>query len=187
MDAGGGASQVRGANPFFTTSESTLNVGVALNFTAAVQLTRVNSRGRVFFGASHRYLTASDNQAEFGLQTTYPVLRFAFPGLFLTLGATPIVWRKDTATGVDGWHRVLNSVSYLAEVGIEYGLSPEASLIAAGTGQIVSLAGQTSPKPSFDLTAQIRIYFFPRSSGDSSSSSSDYLDGWRYPFGVQRN
>ncbi len=189
VEAGGGLSRIYGTQPFFGTSEATLGYGVALGFTTAVQLTRVNSRARIFFGVSHRYDTGSDAGAQFGLQAMYPMLRLALPGLFLSAGATPFAWRKDTSAGQDGWIRTTNSIAYLGEAGIEYGLSPEASLLAVATGQAVSTSGSTSPKPCFDVTAQIRIYFLPsQNEGGASSgpSSSDFLEGWRYPFGIPK-
>ncbi len=189
VEAGGGLSRIYGTQPFFGTSESTLGYGVALGFTAAVQLTQVNSRARVFFGLSHRYDTGSDAAAQFGLQAIYPMLRLALPGLFLSAGATPYAWRKDTGAGRDGWNRLSGSIAYLGEAGIEYGLSPEASLLAVATGQAVNTSGTTSPKPCFDVTAQIRIYFLPSQNEkgtDSGVSAKDYLEGWRYPFGIPR-
>lgn len=188
-DAGGGIARLLAPGPFFQTGDSSLGTGTALSASGALQITPVNSRVRLFFGAAYRYTTGSDDSASFALQGIYPMLRLALPGLYVSVGATPLLWGRDVATSGDGWRRRMGSVGYFSEVGIEYGLSPEASLIAAVGGQVVNSSGTLSPRPALDLTAQIRIYFFPLRPGEGAGargSSSDFLDGWRYPFGIPK-
>jgi len=188
-EAGGGLSRVMGAGSLFNTSTSTLGTGTGLNASALVQLTPVNSRVRVFVGLTHRYVTGSDAGVSLGVQGLFPMMRFAFPGLFIGIGWTDHIWVKNPGTGKDGWQRAFEAHGVVSEAGIEYGLSPEASLTATATALWVNQGGVTSPSPSADVTLGIRIYFFPLRPGEGAGGGnpSNYSNGWRYPFGLPKN
>jgi hypothetical protein len=182
LDVGGGLAFIRQSQALLRSSASDLGSGAAFHLAIIGNLSRPTASTLPQFGLMHRIATGSDSAASYGLQSTYPVFRLESQKLFLTLGATPFVFRGiGSAFGLD-WVR--GAYGFLGELGFHYPITPEISFGASGAAQTVLMSGNLSPRPTLEFSAFMRLFFGrgERAATDEDRDMGPY-HGWRYPYG----
>lgn len=194
IETNGGVASLMGSRTYFDNrTQDTLKLGIALNVTAAVDLSPKKDRVRVHLGVQQRVGMGSDGTGHYGVMATYPMIRVESMKLYLGFGISPLVWSHTSpAFSLTGWDTHHPRMSYLAEIGSQWPITPEISFIAQGAGQMVRLQGGTfSPKPSLEATVGFRFFVGGGSSAfakaERESVPLEEYSGWRYPFGSEMN
>lgn len=183
----GGVSQVREASPFFGGGEAkTLAFGAAIDFGLFTGFTPKNKKNifELQVGIQGHYVTATASGGAVSMLTPYPVVRLQAARLFLTAGASPLVYKTTPASS--SFTPSTGSIAVLGELGLLWPITPEFSLGLVAGGEAVSTGGTLSPKPAAELTILMRFYFKLfgiGGDGNGSGRSSIEWNGWRYPFG----
>lgn len=186
VDTGAGVSQMRSGANLFGSAPQVMGLGASVHLTGALNLSRPAAGAQAHLGLQYRYTTITDNSASYSLHAPYLILRLQASRLFLTLGATPFLWKSFTdAQGAGSFSNSGASLSALGEVGFDVPITPEVSLTLTAGNQLISINNRYTW--AHDFTAGFR-FFFGKARGRSSSGSRkmDDYPGWRYPWGMPK-
>ena len=183
----GGVTQIRGAAPFFGTGiPATADMGAAFNLSLAYSTSGGQIPFEVQIGLNHRLSTGSNGtESSYSLMASYPMVRIQMSQIFVTVGATPLIWRRvEPSAGIENFSMPSSAWSYLGEAGFLWSVTPQFSLGTAAAAQFVKAGEEMSPQPVAEVTAVLRFYFgFSGGGSGARSNSSNEFKGWRYPFG----
>ena len=185
VETAGGVAKFQQASPFYGASAPN-STGIGYDTDIAL-MANLGSGGPIEFhvGLQNRLSSASAGSQNYLFEALYPEVRVQFSRIYLSFGATPLVWmRNQTTPGLDQIASASGALSMLGEAGMLWPITPEFSLGLAAGAQAVKSSGTLSPKPILDGTVLMRFYFGFFKSG--SEASSDEFKGWRYPFGHLR-
>jgi hypothetical protein len=183
VDAGGSITHIKAPEPFYGTGVSSVEFGYGLNFGIFTTFTERSPALNLQFGLEDRYTSSAAGAPGDSMQfmAVYPVLRLQLSRLFLSVGATPLVYRGDTINGVStSLTSVSGAISYLGEAGLLMPVTPKFSFGASGSGEWVDSGSTLSPKPILAANFFMRFYF---DFGSGETMNSSEFKGWRYPFG----
>src|SRR3989338_6506003 len=148
----------------------------------AIGLNRPNAPVVFHFGIQHRLATASRGTDYFGLQATYPFLRAEWSAIYITAGATPLIWKRAMReSGIDNFNQMAGSLAILAELGFAFFITPEVSFLAGATGQALRSPAGAGPYV-LDVTVGFRFFYGTY----EKTRDRRPFDGFRYPKGWQR-
>lgn len=121
------------------------------------------------------------------MQSLYPILRIQTGDVFVTLGGTVFNFGKANG-GLTSFDRLPSgTVSFLAEGGYLYPITPEVGFGFTLATRFALSAGAFNAKPLLECGALFRFYYGKGGGGSSIvRQSSDSYDGFRYPMGWQR-
>jgi hypothetical protein len=196
FEMGAGAAQIRGAEEFFGGSTpDNLDFGATLNFTLAVNFGEPRSPAAFHFGLQHRYISGAGENQAFAMQASYPILRIEIQKFFITLGATPFMWKRaQTTAGLDAFSMPEASLAALVELGGQWAITPSVAFVLAMAGQTVrSSEAGFSPKLAIEGNVALRFYF-GKGGTEINAASKSYgsggmgeYNGFRYPYGMDSN
>jgi hypothetical protein len=179
-DAGGSIVQIHSPSPFWANGAPNASIGYGLNYGIWTTFSNNDPALNLQFGVVNRYSSASGNGATYGFMAAYPVLRLQISRIFISAGATPLVWQSLDYNGVSyGIQRAVGAMSYLGEAGILFPITPKFSFGASATAEYVKQNSVSSPSPIGSANLLMRFYF----DFDNGSHQSSEFRGWRYPFG----
>ncbi len=185
FEFGGGVAQMEKSSAFYGGSTpNSLGLGGSYLFGAGLRI--ASDSVPLHLAIQHRLVMASSGSTSYGLQTTYPILRAYFPGVYLGFGFTPLVWKKSgSGVLVESYQHVTSATAMLGEIGFEMPITPEVSFNLSATGQLVQASGGGGLGPTYEGTASFRFFY-----GQGASSrirNRGKFRGWRYPFGIELN
>lgn len=185
----GGYSIIKGGDPLLGSAASgmlayggSFNGAIAIDITTSKRKTSTKNL-KFHLGVQHRLAKGWAGTESYGLQATYPFARLESFNIYVSLGATPIVF-----SSVAGGSYGLQTKTYgaMAEVGYDYVITPEASFIASLGSQIIRAPSGYGPMPTFELTVGMKFtYGGPPNFVKNDRDYGDY-EGERYPFGWEK-
>lgn len=188
VDGGGGYSLIASGDSLLTHPDApSISLGTGSGIGAQLGfyygLNDPKATVLIHLGLSGRYSTYSNDFASYAVQSLYPTLRLQFENFYVGGGATPLLYRKVTAApNISQTARAgKNALGLLAEAGFELPITPEIAFLLTGSGQLVT-GGGGSPF-LLDFGAAFRLFF---GSYKSSTRSGKY-EGYRYPYGVEKD
>jgi hypothetical protein len=186
FEFGGGVAQLEKTSAFFRSgAPDSLSMAPTYQFAAGIRIFK--GALPVHFGLQHRIVTASDGTNGYGLQTTYPMLRFDGYRIYFGIGWTPLV-RKSSVTGgsagiLGGYSSETGTTAWLGEIGVQFPITPEVSFNVQTSTQWVYSPSGPGPQPSMEITALFR--FFYGSEKNTKAPDRRKYEGFRYPYGVE--
>ena len=178
VDAGGGLSKL--------STPAGLTSGTATELAVLFPFTHPSSQIGLHFGAMHRTSSATSGATYYGLQAIYPVIRLEALRVFITGGATAVtLWSRARGNaGFDGFKRVSGFAAY-GEAGYEHPITPEISIIASAFGEFYSAGSPDGLASQTSISGLLGFRLFYGAPAPSSGPPRG-LEGWRYPFGLEK-
>ena len=194
VDASAGFNRIlKGATYFDTGSTETPTGGAGINLAVLYRVNPFNVRLPIHIGLQHRMSTGTLSTESVGVQALYPIVRAQLQRIYISVGATPLVWNKvGGSSGLALYSKKsVGTFAGVAEAGYEFPITPEISLaggVATQYARTASVADATYM--TFEYFGMFRFYFgtppdFDARDQDRDNDRDKYR-GYRYPYGVPR-
>lgn len=151
--------------------------GMGANATLAYYLVAPYKPISVHFGVQARTVSAGTNS----VRGAYPLLRFEWGRLNLGFGASPLLY-VDSGNGMT---KLPSGMGILSEAIFRMPITPEIDFGLAASMESISGAPAGTPTSDMTFTAFFRLFYFLGE--EKSGGSHSGYQGWRYPYGVEKN
>jgi len=195
VDVGGGISMIRGAEPFLgPTAPSSLGTGTAFGVGLG-WIPKAGASLPIHLGLNYLTENASTSSGKYSVQAAYPTLGIQWRSFSVAAGYSPFVWRDTSSSGLSFLStRAAGSTGLLYLAGYELSITPEFSFALSAGMQRISTAGVASPNPVTDFILSFRFYgggssntYTKPQDRQKSQRGDGKYEGYRYPFGLEKN
>lgn len=178
LETGVGASEVFPTHSF----------GLAMNLGILGELKLDPGEPEIHLGIQTRLSNFVSEGTYYGLMAPYAVARIQWPNVFISGGASSLVWGGQSSNPSSSrFSMIYQATSYFAEVGGLWPLIPTFSLGFSAAATFAKNNYIRFPSPVYDGIFFMR-FFLGTIGGNSESDPSARVEfkGWRYPYGRSR-